>query len=299
MHQRNAEGLFGRPRGSAAPPRCCCGFRKSSGSTLHVRVVHVGDDDCFAEPRRVKLDVSSQALLVHDWWRRLCFVNATAQWKTRCCSPFELCQPVSCCVGHAGLGCHHRSVCARAGVCRRGFALESAAARFCREARARSSTNVTVRDLGIGRRMTPRGDGRRFVTLWRIQLAEDTVLGSTLRCAGAALRGAADTDGLALPAARRREEETYPEFVGPYARARLVILASKVAGRWSSEACTFLMLVARTSSGRSHHCSSAVQNRFGACVGALSSPAPLPAPARSHRHRSNCGLLLGLLALSL
>ena len=45
---------------------------------------------------------------------------------------------------------HHRAACAQAGVLgRRGFALESAAARVCREAGARVSTNVLVRDLDL------------------------------------------------------------------------------------------------------------------------------------------------------
>ena len=45
---------------------------------------------------------------------------------------------------------HHREACAQAGVLgRRGYALESAAARVCREAGARVSTNVLVRDLDL------------------------------------------------------------------------------------------------------------------------------------------------------
>ena len=45
---------------------------------------------------------------------------------------------------------HHRAACAVVGVLvRRGFPVESAAARVCREAGARVSTNVMVRDLDI------------------------------------------------------------------------------------------------------------------------------------------------------
>ena len=45
---------------------------------------------------------------------------------------------------------HHRSVCAVAGVLGlRGFAIESAIARICREGGARVSTNVFVRDLDL------------------------------------------------------------------------------------------------------------------------------------------------------
>ena len=45
---------------------------------------------------------------------------------------------------------HHRASCSRAGVLgRRGFALESAVARVCREAGARVSVNVFLRDLDL------------------------------------------------------------------------------------------------------------------------------------------------------
>ena len=47
---------------------------------------------------------------------------------------------------------HHRAACATAGVLgRRGFALESAAARVCREAGARVSLNVRVQDMDLAR----------------------------------------------------------------------------------------------------------------------------------------------------
>ena len=56
---------------------------------------------------------------------------------------------------------HHRAACSTSGVLgRRGFALESAAARICREAGARVSSNIFVRDLDLA----PLGgvDGRRL-----------------------------------------------------------------------------------------------------------------------------------------
>ena len=56
---------------------------------------------------------------------------------------------------------HHRAACAEAGVLgRRGFALESAAARVCREAGARVGTDILVRDLDL----VPQGrpDSRRL-----------------------------------------------------------------------------------------------------------------------------------------
>ena len=46
---------------------------------------------------------------------------------------------------------HHRAACSKSGVLgRRGFALESAAARACREAGARVATNLFVRDMDLG-----------------------------------------------------------------------------------------------------------------------------------------------------
>ena len=63
------------------------------------------------------------------------------------------------------------------------------------------------------------------------------------RCA--ARRGAADRDGVAFAAARRTKERTYPELVGPGSRARLVVLALEVGGRWSEEAKLFVRLLAR------------------------------------------------------
>ena len=49
-----------------------------------------------------------------------------------------------------GFPLHHRAVCARAGVLgRRGYALESVAARICREAGGQVTTNVMVRDLDL------------------------------------------------------------------------------------------------------------------------------------------------------
>ena len=48
-----------------------------------------------------------------------------------------------------------------------------------------------------------------------------------------------------LVAARRRKERIYPELVGHRARARLVVLAGEVGGRWSHEVSTFVRLLAR------------------------------------------------------
>ena len=141
---------------------------------------------------------------------------------------------------------HHRAACANAGVLgRRGWALESAAARVCREAGARVRTNIFARDVDLAMRNTM--DGRRLGVLadglplhGGAQLAIDTTMVSLLLRNGVALRGAASTPGVALKAARRRKELTYPEPAGHGGRARLVVLAAEVGGRWSAETAQFL-----------------------------------------------------------
>ena len=92
---------------------------------------------------------------------------------------------------------HHRAACARTGVLgRRGFAVESAAARICREAGGRVTTNVMVRDLNLAapnvrdaRRLEVVVDG--LPLFGGAQLAVDTTLVSALHCDGSAIRGAA------------------------------------------------------------------------------------------------------------
>ena len=96
---------------------------------------------------------------------------------------------------------------------RRGYALESAAARVCREAGARVTTIVLVRDLDLGapeatgaRRLEDVADG--LPLFGGAQLVVDTTFVSALRCDGSARAGAAHRDGVALEVARRRKERT-------------------------------------------------------------------------------------------
>ena len=71
-------------------------------------------------------------------------------------SPFHTCQ-----CGRQIDKFGHRASCARAGVLgRRGFAMESATARVCREAGGRVTTNVMVRDLDLSDPQA--ADGRRL-----------------------------------------------------------------------------------------------------------------------------------------
>ena len=146
---------------------------------------------------------------------------------------------------------HHRAACARTGVLgRRGFALESAAARICREAGGPVRTNTFVRDLDIPTATLE--DSRRLEVVvdglplhGGAQLAVDTTLVSTLHGDGRPRKGAADRDGVALLAARKRKERRYPEFLGARCRARLVVLAVEVGGRFSRETSDFISELAR------------------------------------------------------
>ena len=146
---------------------------------------------------------------------------------------------------------HHRGASAHAGVLgRRGFPLESCAARICREAGARVSVNVRVQDLDL--HPGPRADNRRLevvadgLPLFQgAQLAVDTTMVSTARADGAFRRQCAERDGAALDQARRTKERTHPELTGEHGRARLVVLACETGGRWSEEAQSFLRHLAR------------------------------------------------------
>ena len=77
------------------------------------------------------------------------------------------------------------------------------------------------------------------------QLAVDTTLVSPLHCDGSLHPRDANEDGAVLAAARRLKERTYPELVGPRRRARLVVLAGEIGGRWSEETRRFLSLLAK------------------------------------------------------
>ena len=119
--------------------------------------------------------------------------------------------------------------------------LESAAARVCREAGARVGTNILVRDLD----MVPQGrpDSRRLEVVadglplfHGAQLAIDTTLVSPVGRDGLPRPRCSREDGAAAPTiARRRKERTYPELTGRLGRAKLVVFACEVGGRWSSE----------------------------------------------------------------
>ena len=153
---------------------------------------------------------------------------------------------------------HHRAACATVGVLgRRGFTLESAAARVCREAGARVSENVLVRDLDIlapdaadERRLEVIADG--LPLFHGAQLAIDTTMVSPLGRDGAPHPQCANVDGAAMLAARRRKQRRYPELAGEDGRARLVVLACEVGGRWSDESRHFLRQLSRAKARQEH-----------------------------------------------
>ena len=145
---------------------------------------------------------------------------------------------------------HHRAACSRVGeLGKRGFAAEGAVAQICREGGARVSTNVMLRDLDISPPHS--SDGRRLEVVAEglclfcgCQLALDATVVSTLHGDGTHRRMADVEDGVALKEARRSKETTYPELCRGDGRARLVVIAGEVGGRWSQETKDFLWCLA-------------------------------------------------------
>ena len=115
--------------------------------------------------------------------------------------------------------------------------MESILARICREAQGRVRTNVMVRDMDLPQRCSRRqkvgGGGGRTATAGRCSIGCGHDNG--VHRDGRPRRGAADHDGVALTAARRKKERTHPELLGPRRRAQLVVIGVEVGGRWSQE----------------------------------------------------------------
>ena len=110
----------------------------------------------------------------------------------------------------------------------RGFALESAVAHVCREAGARVSANVFLRDLSTSPsaqwisaalRSSPR-DSPFTGLSW-----QSTPPWCRHSPDGEPHRHGPDEDGAALTITRRRKERTYPELTGGSGRAKLVVIA--------------------------------------------------------------------------
>ena len=112
--------------------------------------------------------------------------------------------------------------------------------------------NVFVRDLHLG--VVDRLDARRLdidadglPLFGGAQLAIDTTLVSPVRQDGTPRRGAASRAGTAPAEARQEKARTCPELDVQGGRARLVVLAGEVGGRWSSETSSFLTSFAKGS----------------------------------------------------
>ena len=76
------------------------------------------------------------------------------------------------------------------------------------------------------------------------QLAIDATVVSPLHADGTHRRKSDTTDGQALAEARKHKERTYPELCRGNGRARLVVIAGEVGGRWSQETKDFLWCLA-------------------------------------------------------
>ena len=196
--------------------------------------------------------------------RRLCLPLPLSSRQCRCGRPLDV------------FG-HHRAACARVGVLgRRGFAVVSAGARICREGGARVVTNALLRDFDLVLQILETNGGWRFwPTDCRFSVARSWqwTRRSCPRCtAMVPLTLVQQTSTAVLAVARRRKERTYPELVHPRRRARLVVLAGEVAGRWSEETRSFLSSLAKAKARSEPHilrksAEQAWRMRWGALLG--------------------------------
>ena len=130
---------------------------------------------------------------------------------------------------------HHRAACARVGVLgRRGCPLENVVAPICQEAGGVPWSRGTE----CSRRSAIGGGCWWVASLWRRPARS-----GHHHCQHTPRR--VHVDGVALATARQRKERRCPELVGRRGRARLVVLAVEVCGRWSQETQRFLSSPAR------------------------------------------------------
>ena len=118
------------------------GWQQAATDAVHTHVVETSQGgplsgvpfQCFLSNVVSLFDSSRFRMLL---LRRLWLPLPPSSRSCRCGRPLDV------------LG-HHRAACAEVGVLgRRGYALESAAARICREAGARVGTNIMVRDMDL------------------------------------------------------------------------------------------------------------------------------------------------------
>ena len=132
----------------------------------------------------------------------------------------------------------------------RAIPLERAWARVCREAGGRVKTNSYLRDLNLTRGHTT--DERRLEVVVSglplhhgAQVAVDATLVSPVGRSGKAHAKTHWLDGAALArAARKKQEETYPELLHSR-RCRLLVAGQEVGGRWNEEAYDFVLALAQ------------------------------------------------------
>ena len=103
----------------------------------------------------------------------------------------------------------------------------------------------------------------------------DATVVSPLHVDGTHRRKADTTDGQALAEARKHKERTYPELCRGNGRARLVVIAGEVGGRWSPGNQGFLVV-------------------FGKCEGCLCSQETLRERTACSRAKSVASSLLGV-----
>ena len=134
---------------------------------------------------------------------------------------------------------HHRAACSTVGVLgRRGFAAENAIAQICREGGPgcpRTLCSETSHPTEATHdRLEVIAEG---LTLFGgSQLATDATVVSPLHADGTHRRKADTTDGQALAEAHKHKERT----CRGNGRARLVVIAVEVGGRWPQETKDFL-----------------------------------------------------------
>ena len=144
---------------------------------------------------------------------------------------------------------------------RRAFALESAAARVCREAGARVTTNVMVRDLDLvpqervdGRRLEVVADG--LPLFHGAQLAVHTTVVAPLKRDGTPQLGSVDVVGPALVRARPRIDRRH-------GRDRLVVLACETGEVGGLLKLSFAPRTATSSHQRQVGLAGQVEHDFG------------------------------------
>ena len=145
----------------------------------------------------------------------------------------------------------HLTACSCTGLIqRRAKPFERAWGNVLREAGARIVPQQMLRDMDLALQGSAE-DGRRvdvvaynLPVFGGVPICADATIVSVLHRDGSAWRGAAESDGVRLRAARKRKEVVYPELVDGD-RGRLVVLGCEAGGRWAPEALRLLSRLAR------------------------------------------------------